>query len=143
MIRKYETAILFDPELPEEARKEFLGKLGNIVAAFQGEVLKQDDWGTRKLAYLINKKTNAFYVFLYYTGERGVVEEVERNIKIFDGVLRHMTTICTAEVKVAKAAAAPVPEEAAPAAPTAPETPAAPAVPAADAPPAPPAAPAE
>lgn len=111
MIRKYETAILFDTEVSEDARKEFLAKLNGIVESFKGETLKQDDWGTRRLAYPINKKVSAFYTFLYYTGERGVVEEVERNIKIFDGVLRHMTTICTAEIK-AKAAAAPAQEEA-------------------------------
>jgi small subunit ribosomal protein S6 len=111
MIRKYETVILFDTEVSEDTRKEFLAKLSAIIVAYKGEVLKQDDWGTRRLAYTINKKVSAFYTFLFYTGDRGVVEEVERNIKIIDGVLRHMTTLCTAEVK-AKPAAAPVQEEA-------------------------------
>ncbi|RJP21006.1 MAG: 30S ribosomal protein S6 [Deltaproteobacteria bacterium] len=117
--KRYETAILFDPELPEDQRKEFLGKLSGVVAAFQGEVLKTDDWGNRKLAYPIRKRSNAFYTFLLYTGSRGVVEEVERNIKIFDGILRHLTTIHTAELK-AKAAPAAAPEGEAPAAPEAP-----------------------
>ena len=116
--KRYETAILFDPELPEDQRKEFLGKLSGVVAAFQGEVLKTDDWGNRKLAYPIRKRSNAFYTFLLYTGSRGVVEEVERNIKIFDGVLRHLTTVHTAELKAKAAPAAP--EGEAPAAPEAP-----------------------
>ncbi len=94
--KRYETAILFDPELPEDARKEFLGKLSAIIAGYKGEVLKIDDWGNRKLAYPIRKKSNAFYTFLLYTGNRGVVEEVERNIKIFEGILRHLTTLHTA-----------------------------------------------
>ncbi|HEX7520131.1 MAG TPA: 30S ribosomal protein S6, partial [Candidatus Deferrimicrobium sp.] len=71
--KRYETAILFDPELPEDARKEFLVKLSGIVASFKGEVLKIDDWGNRKLAYPIKKRSNAFYTFLLYTGNRGVV----------------------------------------------------------------------
>ena len=96
---KYETAILFDPELPEDRRQEFLSKIGGIVASFEGEVLKQDDWGIRKLAYPIRKKQNAYYVFLVYSGRRGVVEEVERNIKIFDSVMRHMTSRVDYEVK--------------------------------------------
>src|SRR4030042_6253893 len=62
--KRYETAILFDPELPEDARKEFLVKLSGIVAGFKGEVLKIDDWGNRKLAYAIRKKSNAFSVIL-------------------------------------------------------------------------------
>ncbi len=123
--KRYETGILFDPELPEDARKEFLVKLSGIVAGFQGEVLKTDDWGNRKLAYPIKKKSNAFYTFLLYTGTRGVVEEVERNIKIFEGILRHLTTLHTAELKPKVEAAAP-PAEDAPADPgtPAPETPA-------------------
>ena len=92
MSRRYETAILFDPELPEDQRKEFVSKLAGIIGTFGGEVLKQDDWGSRKLAYTIRKKQNAYYTFLVYTGKQGVVDEVERNIKIFDGVLRHLTT---------------------------------------------------
>jgi small subunit ribosomal protein S6 len=112
--KRYETAILFEPELPEDPRKEFLGKLAGVVAAYQGEVLKTDDWGNRKLAYPIRKKANAFYTFLVYTGSRGVVEEVERNIKIFDGVLRFLTTVHTAEWKPKAAATAPVEGEAAP-----------------------------
>lgn len=99
-MKKYETAILFDPELPEERRKEFLAKLGGVISRFQGEVLKQDDWGIRKLAYPIQKKSNAYYTFLVYSGARGVVEELERNIKIFDGVLRHLTSRVEVEMKV-------------------------------------------
>jgi len=125
--KRYETAILFDPELPEDPRKEFLGKLAGVVAAYQGEVLKTDDWGNRKLAYPLKKKSNAFYTFLVYTGNRGVVEEVERNIKIFDGILRFLTTVHTAELKPKAAAAAPAEGEA----------PATPAAPAPEAPPAP------
>jgi small subunit ribosomal protein S6 len=102
--KRYETAILFDPELPEDQRKEFLGKLAGVIASFQGEVLNTDDWGNRKLAYLIRKRSSAFYTFLLYTGVRGVVEEVERNIKIFDGILRHLTTVHTAELKAANPA---------------------------------------
>ena len=107
---KYETAILFDPDLPEDRRSEFLTKIEGIVSSFGGEILKRDDWGIRKLAYQIRKTHNAYYTFLVYSGERGVVEEVERNIKIFDGVMRHMTSRVDFEVK--PAAAAPVPEEA-------------------------------
>jgi len=125
--KRYETAILFDPELPEDPRKEFLGKLAGVVAAYQGEVLKTDDWGNRKLAYPLKKKSNAFYTFLVYTGNRGVVEEVERNIKIFDGILRFLTPVHTAELKPKAAAAAPAEGEA----------PATPAAPAPEAPPAP------
>jgi small subunit ribosomal protein S6 len=123
--KRYETAILFDPELPEDQRKEFLGKLSGVVASFQGEVLKTDDWGNRKLAYQIRKRSNAFYTFLLYTGTRGVVEEVERNIKIFDGILRHLPTVHTATLPPAKPAAAQA------------EAPAPPETPAPEAPPAP------
>ena len=126
-MQKYETAILFEPELPEERRKEFIAKLAGVISSFKGEVVKQDDWGIRKLAYHIAKKPNAYYTFLVYSGNRGVVEEVERNIKIFDGILRHLTSRVDVEPKPAAAAPA------APGAAAAPEGgPAAPAPPAAE-----------
>jgi small subunit ribosomal protein S6 len=129
--KRYETAILFDPELPEDARKEFLAKVSGIVAGFKGEVLKTDDWGNRKLAYPIRKRSNAFYTFLVYTGDRGVVEEVERNIKISEGILRHLTTLHTAALAPKEEAAAPPAAEApADSGTPAPETPQAPAPPA-------------
>lgn len=105
-MQKYETAILFEPELPEERRKEFIAKLAGVISSFKGEVVKQDDWGIRKLAYHIAKKPNAYYTFLVYSGNRGVVEEVERNIKIFDGILRHLTSRVDLEQKPAAAAPA-------------------------------------
>lgn len=117
-MKKYETAIVFDPEIPEDRRKEFLGKLTGVISSFQGQVVKQDDWGIRKLAYPIGKRMNGYYTFLVYSGDRGVVEEVERNIKIFDGILRHLTSRVEVEVK---AAPAPVVEEAPPGTPEAPE----------------------
>jgi small subunit ribosomal protein S6 len=126
-MQKYETAILFEPELPEERRKEFIAKLAGVISSFKGEVVKQDDWGIRKLAYHISKKPNAYYTFLVYSGSRGVVEEVERNIKIFDGILRHLTSRVDVEPKPAAAAPA------APGAAATPEGgPAAPAPPAAE-----------
>ena len=105
-MQKYETAILFDPELPEDRRKEFVAKLAGVIGSFKGEVVKQDDWGIRKLAYHIAKKPNAYYTFLVYSGNRGVVEEVERNIKIFDGILRYLTSRVDVEPKPAAAAPA-------------------------------------
>jgi len=129
--KRYETAILFDPELPEDARKEFLVKLSGIIAGYKGEVLKIDDWGNRKLAYAIKKRSNAFYTFLLFTGDRGVVEEVERNIKIFEGILRHLTTLHTATLAPKVEAAAPPADSGTPASETpATETPQAPAPPA-------------
>lgn len=116
-MKKYETAIVFDPEIPEDRRKEFLAKLAGVIASFQGQVVKQDDWGVRKLAYPIRKRSNGYYTFLVYSGDRGVVEELERNIKIFDGILRYLTSGVEVEVK----AAPPAEEEAPPAAPEAPE----------------------
>lgn len=122
----YETAFLFDHELSEDVRKEFLGKVSGIIATFQGEIRKQDDWGMRRMSYPIDNKMNAFYTFLTYTGTRGVVEEVERNIRIFDGVIRYLTTIANPTRPAKVVAPVPVPEAVAEvaAAPEAPATPA-------------------
>ena len=88
--KRYETAILFDPELPEDARKEFLGKLSGIVAAYKGEVLKTDDWGNRKLAYPIDRYGDGIYVLNHLRLDPETAADFERFLRINDDVMRHI-----------------------------------------------------
>jgi small subunit ribosomal protein S6 len=55
------------------------------------EITGLDEWGTRELAYPIQKQTRGFYVLLQYRGQPGVVKELERNLRISDDVLRYVS----------------------------------------------------
>ncbi len=98
-MRKYETAIILDPEIGEEEREQVVSRLTEAIGQFSGEVFDREDWGIRKLAYRIKRKERGYYFFLRYTGDAGVVEEVERLLKINEKVLRFLTTKFEKDIK--------------------------------------------
>jgi small subunit ribosomal protein S6 len=107
MLNHYETLVLMSPELAEENRKEIIANLSGIIERDGGQVGLVDDWGIRTLAYPVRKLTRGHYVRLDYTAPGAAVAELERNIRIIDGLFKFVT------VRLADAvAAAPSTEEA-------------------------------
>jgi ribosomal protein S6 len=106
MLNHYETLVLMSPELAEENRKEIIATLSGIIERDGGQVGLVDDWGIRTLAYPVRKLTRGHYVRLDYTAPGAAVAELERNIRITDGLFKFVT------VRLADAAAAPSVEEA-------------------------------
>jgi len=107
MLNHYETLVLMSPELAEDNRKEIIANLSGIIERDGGQVGLVDDWGIRTLAYPVRKLTRGHYVRLDYTAPGAAVAELERNIRITDGLFKFVT------VRLADAeAAAPSTEEA-------------------------------
>ena len=91
MLNHYETLVLMSPELAEENRKEILGNLTGIIERDGGTIGLVDDWGIRTLAYPVRKLTRGHYVRLDYTAPGALVAELERNIRITDGLFKFVT----------------------------------------------------
>lgn len=91
MANNYETLVLLSPELAEENRKEILENLTGIVGREGGNMVETDDWGMRPLAYPVEKQTRGYYVRLVYDAPGALVAELERNIRITDGIFKFMT----------------------------------------------------
>lgn len=87
----YETLMLLSPELGEENRKEILEKMTGIIAAQGGELTETDEWGMRTLAYPVRKQTRGFYVRLVFNAPGALIAELERNIRITDGIFKFIT----------------------------------------------------
>jgi len=87
----YETTFITRPELTDEALKTLQEKLNQVVSSFLGEVVLTEDWGKKKLAYPIKKESRGHYTYVVYTGNAGVVHEIERNLRLHDHVLRFLT----------------------------------------------------
>lgn len=87
----YECIFVTKNEWSDEDFKTLFDKLQGIVAQFSGKVVLTEDWGSRKLAYPIEKDQRAKYTFLVYTGTAGVVEELERQFRLSDKVIRFLT----------------------------------------------------
>lgn len=90
MLRKYETLFVINPELSDEEVKGVVERFVNIISENGGEATNIDAWGRRKLAYEINDFTEGFYVVLKYDGNGAVNNELERNFRIHDAVIRYV-----------------------------------------------------
>ena len=91
MANSYETLVLLSPELAEENRKELLDTLTGIVEREGGTMVETDDWGIRTLAYPVRKLTRGHYVRLVYDAPGALITELERNIRITDGIFKFVT----------------------------------------------------
>ena len=88
-MRKYEAIVMFYPDVEEEKRQKALDRL-KAIPDQDGKVTNVDEWGTRKLAYLIEYYEDAYYVLLDFEAETKAIKEFDRVAKILDPVMRHM-----------------------------------------------------
>ena len=91
MTNKYEACLIFSVTKGEEATNEVKEKFMALIAE-NGTVVNVDDWGKRRLAYLIDDEAEGYYVFVTFESAAEFPAELERVVGITDGVLRVMTT---------------------------------------------------
>jgi small subunit ribosomal protein S6 len=87
--REYETIFILRPDLANDAISAVNAKVRGVVEAGGGRLLKVENWGRRKLAYEVKKQLKGIYLFWRYLGDPGLVEEVERNLRLSDQVIRY------------------------------------------------------
>lgn len=90
-MRRYESVVILDPDMNDEDVKAFAAKYSGMIQDHGGETLKIDDWGRKRLAYLVNKRDMGRYMLLEYLASASLIEEVERNFKIAEDVLKFLS----------------------------------------------------
>ena len=80
---------IFVPDVEEEKRNQLLDRYKGIIEA-DGSISNVDEWGIRKLAYLINDIGEGYYVLINFESTPEVVNELDRISKISDIIMRHM-----------------------------------------------------
>jgi small subunit ribosomal protein S6 len=101
-VRRYETIFILRPDTGDSQIKETIKRLEGIVSQGGGEVIESEEWGSRELAYLIRRERRGYYVRLDYVSQGPVMNEVERNLKIAEPVLRYLSVMVEPEADVAK-----------------------------------------
>ena len=91
--REYETIYILRPDIDAEAAEKLGQRVQEVVAKEQGQLTKVELWGRRRLAYDIAKQKRGVYVYLKYLGGGRVVSEVERSLRLSDGVLKYQTVL--------------------------------------------------
>ncbi len=91
-MNQYEVLYLITPELDEETNKAVIEKFAGIITGNGGEIVKQDEWGKRRLAYAIDYKTEGYYVLVHFDAAPSLPAELERNFRNDERILRYMVT---------------------------------------------------
>ena len=91
MLNHYETTFILNPVLSEDQTKEVVGKIKDLLTNGGAEILNEEQWGLRKLAYPIKGKTMGFYIVLQFDAEPTMVNTLETAYRRDERVIRFLT----------------------------------------------------
>lgn len=103
-MRLYDIVVLVTPDLAEEEAARAVDEYRRILSDGGGEIVKDEAWGRRKLAYPILRKKEAYYHYFQVSAQPALIAETERRMRLSDQVLRHLAVRTDEELRrVAKA----------------------------------------
>jgi len=91
MLNHYETVFIAPPVLSENQMKEAVQKFKKIITENSGEIIHEENWGLKKLAYPIKKKSTGFYYLIEFKGPGDIVEKLELQYRRDERILRFLT----------------------------------------------------
>lgn len=91
MVRQYETVFIVTPVLSDDQIKETVGKYQKLLKDNGAEIVDENNWGMRKLAYPIQKKTSGYYYLIEFRAEGDLIAKLETTYKRDERLLRFLT----------------------------------------------------
>jgi len=91
MLKQYETVFIMTPVLSEDQMKEAVNKYRELLKGVGAEVVHEEKWGLKKLAYPIQKKSTGFYHLFEYLVEGSKISDIEIAMKRDEKLLRFLT----------------------------------------------------
>ncbi|MBN1766986.1 MAG: 30S ribosomal protein S6 [Prolixibacteraceae bacterium] len=91
MLNQYETVFIATPVLSEAQFKEVVTKFSELITSNGGEIINDEDWGLKKLAYPIQKKSTGFYHLFEFKAEPSFIEKLELQYRRDERVIRFLT----------------------------------------------------
>ena len=93
MLKQYETVFIMTPVLSDEQMKETVEKYQKFLVGKGAEIVHEEHWGLRKLAYPIQKKATGFYHLIEFRAEASLIREWEVTFKRDERILRFLTVV--------------------------------------------------
>ena len=90
-MNKYETVFILTPVLSDAQMKEAVDKFKKVLTDNEATIVNEEDWGLRKLAYPIQKKTTGFYNLLEFEADSTIVNKLETAFRRDEKVIRFLT----------------------------------------------------
>ena len=91
MIKQYETVFIATPVLSDSQMKEAVKKYTDYIVNHGGEIVYEEDWGLKQLAYPIQKKTTGFYHLIEFKADTQVIAKLETQYRRDERILRFLT----------------------------------------------------
>lgn len=98
-MRLYDIVVLVTPDLSEEEGTKVLADYRKLLTDGGAQIIRDETWGRRRLAYPILRKREAAYHHFQVNAEPALVAEVERRLRLSDQVLRHLAVRADEELK--------------------------------------------
>ena len=98
-MRLYDIVMLVTPDLSDEEAQKVAGDYRKILTDGGAEIVKEDFWGRRRLAFPILRKREALYCHLQVRADPALVAETERRLRLSDQILRHLAVRADEELK--------------------------------------------
>jgi small subunit ribosomal protein S6 len=92
-MNNYETVFILNPVLSEEQAKDTVEKFASVLTKANAEIINTENWGLKKLAYPINKKSTGFYNLIEFTAEPQAINALETEYRRDESVMRFLTTV--------------------------------------------------
>jgi len=91
MLKQYETVFIATPVLSDAQMKEAVAKYTSLITDNGGKIVYEEDWGLKKLAYPIQKKTTGFYHLIEFQAEPSFIATFETQYKRDERIIRFQT----------------------------------------------------
>jgi len=99
-MKRYETVAITSADHPDNEIEGLIERYRGIIESREGIVVRMERWGRRRLAYEIKKQNKGFYFLFNFAADPEHVDELERNFKLDDRILRFMTIKLDDEVNL-------------------------------------------
>jgi len=96
--KEYETIYILRGDVDPDTAEKVQNRVSEVIARETGKLTKVEAWGRRRLAYPVAKFKKGVYVYVKYVGRGGLVNELERNLKLQDSVLKFQTVLLKADI---------------------------------------------
>ena len=103
-VRQYELVYIVPPETTEEALNDLHAQIQAVTDRFSATIEKTENWGRRKLAYEIAGHREGVYVLEVINGPAALIAELDRRLRVFDIVIRHLTVRVDEQLAIAERA---------------------------------------
>ena len=90
-MNNYETVFIATPVLSDTQMKELAGKFRGVITENGGQIVHEEDWGLKKLAYPIEKKSTGFYYLIQFQAEGDLIAKLETQYRRDEKVMRYLT----------------------------------------------------